>query len=66
MAFWQQRGKLAADMTPGLRTLALYLAAGAAYITLGVFFPRFILSWVEGASFLLLAVWLVPALFGRR
>jgi len=53
-------------MPSGLRTLALYLAGGAAYITLGVFFPRFLLSWVEGASFLLLTVWLVPALFGRR
>lgn len=45
------------------RTLALYLAAGAAYVTLGVFYPRFLLSWVEGAGFLLLAVWIIPALF---
>jgi hypothetical protein len=53
-------------MTTGLRTLALYLAAGAAYITLGIFFPRVLLSWVEGAGFLLLAVWLLPALAGLR
>ena len=53
-------------MTPGQRALALYLAAGAAYVTLGVFFPRLLLSWVEGAGFLLLAVWLLPALIGLR
>ena len=52
-------------MTPGLRTFAIYAVSAACYITLGVFFPRFVLSWVEGASFLLLAVWLVPALIGR-
>ncbi len=53
-------------MTAGQRTLLLYLAAAAAYIMLGVFFPRLLLSWVEGAGFLLLAVWLLPALIGRR
>ena len=52
-------------MTPGLRTLAVYAVSGACYITLGVFFPRFVLSWVEGASFLLLTVWLIPMLIGR-
>ena len=49
----------------GLRTLALYVVAMVVYITLGVFFPRTILSWVEGASFLLLAVWIIPALLLR-
>ena len=49
-------------MTSGARTLALYLAAGAVYVTLGVFFPRVLLSWVEGTGYLLLAVWLLPAL----
>ncbi len=53
-------------MTPGLRTLVLYLAAAAVYITLGVFFPQVLLSWIEGAGFLLLAVWLLPALIGLR
>jgi len=49
-------------MSRGLVVLALYLLAVVVYITLGVFFPRVLLSWVEGAGFLLLAVWIVPAL----
>ena len=53
-------------MSSGLATLLLYLAAAAVYITLGVFFPRILLSWVEGAGFLLLAVWVIPALFRLR
>jgi hypothetical protein len=53
-------------MKAGQRTLALYLLVAAAYITLGVFVPRFLLSWVEGAGALLLGVWLVPALLRRR
>ncbi len=43
-------------------TLVLYLAAAVAYVTLGVFFPRVLFSWVEGAGFLLFAVWVLPAL----
>ena len=46
---------------PTVRALALYLAAAAAYIALGVANPDFILSWPEGAAFLLLAVWVGPA-----
>ncbi|MBI4570903.1 MAG: hypothetical protein HY723_03050 [Chloroflexi bacterium] len=46
----------------GVLALALYVLAGAVYVTLGVFFPRVLLSWVEGAGFLLLVVWLLPAL----
>jgi hypothetical protein len=46
----------------GVLALALYVLAGTVFITLGVFFPRVLLSWVEGAGFLLLAVWLLPAL----
>lgn len=49
----------------GWLTLALYVAAGAAYITISVFFPRAILSWVEGAGFLLLAVVVLPLLVAR-
>jgi len=45
--------------------LALYLAAGVAYVVLGVIEPSFLLSWVEGAAFLLLAVWIVPAVVRR-
>ena len=49
-------------LTRGPVALVLYLIAGAVYVTLGVFFPRILLSWVEGAGFLLVAVWALPAL----
>jgi putative Ca2+/H+ antiporter (TMEM165/GDT1 family) len=52
-------------MMAGRSALALYLAAAVIYVTLGMFFPRTILSWVEGAAFLLLAVWIVPAIVMR-
>ena len=52
-------------MSEGRRTLALYLAAAAAYITLGVLVPEALLTWPAGAGFLLLAVWLLPALLRR-
>jgi hypothetical protein len=52
-------------MTPGLRTLAVYVAAGASYITLSVFFPRLILSWVEGAAVLLLVFLVIPYVYDR-
>jgi hypothetical protein len=52
-------------MTFDRATLALYSVAGAAYVFVSVLEPRFILSWVEGAGFLLLAVWLAPALWRR-
>lgn len=48
-----------------MKELTLYLAAGAAYIALGVAFPSLLLSWVEGAAFLLAAVWLLPAVVRR-
>lgn len=48
------------------RELALYVAAGVVYIALGVAIPELLFSWIEGAVFLLLAVWILPALVGRR
>jgi len=45
--------------------LILYVAAGAAYITLGVFVKQALALWIEGAAFLLLTVWLLPALVRR-
>lgn len=48
-----------------MRELALYLAAGVTYIVLGVAFPDLLWSWLEGAAFLLLAVWLLPTLARR-
>ena len=52
-------------MTDRRRTLALYLFAGIAYIALGVFVPTMLLSWPLGAGFLLLVVWILPALVHR-
>ena len=45
--------------------LLLYLAVGTAYVALGVAFPEVLFSWVEGAAFLLLGVWILPALVRR-
>lgn len=48
-----------------MKELTLYLVAAALYIALGVAYPSLLFSWVEGAAFLLLAVWIVPS-FVRR
>jgi hypothetical protein len=48
-----------------VRELQLYIAAGVAYISLGLVWPDLLLSWVEGAGFLLLVVWILPALVRR-
>ncbi len=45
--------------------LILYGTAGVAYITLGIFVKQALALWIEGAAFLLLAVWLLPALISR-
>lgn len=45
--------------------MLLYLIAGAVYIGLGVAFPVLLYSWVVGAGYLLLAVWVLPALWKR-
>jgi len=65
LVFSGRRAKLAAGMSPGLRTFAVYAVSGAGYITLSVFFPRFILSWVEGAAVLLLVFLVLPFVFNR-
>jgi len=49
----------------GASELALYLAAGAAYITIGVFVTEILRSWIVGFGFLILCVWGLPALAGR-
>jgi hypothetical protein len=48
-----------------VRELALYVGAGLAYVLLGVAVPELLFSWIEGAVFLLLAVWVLPALLER-
>lgn len=48
-----------------MKELALYLVAAALYIALGVAYPSLLLSWVEGTAFLLLVVWIAPAVVRR-
>jgi hypothetical protein len=48
-----------------VRELTLYLAAGAVYVALGLAVPELLFSWIEGAVFLLIAVWVLPALWER-
>jgi hypothetical protein len=48
-----------------MRELALYVAAGVAYVALGIAVPELLFSWVEGAAFLLIAVLVLPALVER-
>ena len=47
----------------GYGTLAAYIATGLAYVALGVFFPRAVLSWVEGAAVLILVFGLAPFVY---
>ena len=47
------------------RTLVPYLIAATLYIALGVWEPRFLLSWAEGILFLFFVVWAAPALWRR-
>jgi hypothetical protein len=49
----------------GRSELVLYLAVAAAYIAVGAVAPELIWSWVEGTAFLLLGVWVLPALVRR-
>jgi hypothetical protein len=50
---------------PARKTLLGYLAAAAVYIALGVIVPELLLAWIVGVAYLLVAVWLVPALARR-
>ena len=49
----------------GRRELLLYLLVGAAYVGLGVAFQEILLSYFVGVAFLLLGVWLLPAVYRR-
>jgi hypothetical protein len=46
----------------GRRELALYLAAGALYVAVGVAFPEFLFSWAVGTGYVVLCVAVLPAL----
>ena len=45
--------------------LVWYLLAGVVYVAIGVAFPDFLFSWVTAAAYLLLVMWLLPALVRR-
>lgn len=47
------------------RDLVLYLIAAAIYITIGVFFLEFMLASVVALGYLLIVVWILPALYRR-
>jgi hypothetical protein len=49
----------------GRRELLLYVAAGVAYVVLGVAFPELLFAWVVGVGFLLVCVVVLPALASR-
>lgn len=49
-----------------MRTLALYVAAGVAYVAIGVAFPDFLYSSVVAAAYLVVAVWVIPEAIRRR
>jgi hypothetical protein len=46
----------------GRRELALYIAAGIAYMAIGVAVPEFMFTWVVAAGYIILCVVLLPAL----
>jgi hypothetical protein len=49
----------------GRRELLLYIAAGVAYVAIGVAFPEFLFAWVVAVGFLLVSVVVLPALVSR-
>jgi hypothetical protein len=57
--------RLREALAAGRRELALYLAAGAAYVALGVAFPELLFAWIVGVAFLLVSVVVLPALVDR-
>ena len=57
--------KLRDAIAGGWRELALYLAAAAVYVAVGVAKPEFLFSWVVAAGYLLLVVVALPFVIGR-
>ena len=57
--------RLREALAAGWRELALYLAAGVAYVAIGVVFPDFLFAWAVGVGFLLLCVVVLPVLVDR-
>ena len=52
-------------LAAGWRELALYLAAGVAYVAIGVAAVEFLFSWFVAAGYLLMCVVALPALVRR-
>ena len=50
---------------PDLRVFGGYCLAAAIYVAIGVAFVDFLLSFWVGVAYVLVAVWLVPALVRR-
>jgi hypothetical protein len=61
----RQLNELRETLRVGWRELALYLAAGAVYVAIGVAFPEFLFSWFVAVGYLLLCVVALPALVRR-
>ena len=57
--------KLCGALADGCRELALYLAAGAVYIAVGVAVPELLFSWVVAVGYLLFVVVALPFVVGR-
>ena len=57
--------RLREALAQGRRELALYLAAGITYVSIGVAFPELLSSWVVAAGCLLLMVAVLPFVVGR-
>ncbi len=50
---------------PSVRSVLPYAVAFVVYVALGVAVPEFMLSWPVAVAYLVLAVWVVPALLRR-
>jgi hypothetical protein len=57
--------KLRDALADGRRELALYLAAGAVYVAVGVAVPELLFSWVVAVGYLLFVVVALPFFVGR-
>lgn len=52
-------------LTAGRGELAMYLAAGAVYVAIGVAVPEFLFSWAVAAGYLVLCLVVLPAVVKR-
>jgi hypothetical protein len=52
-------------LADGWRELALYVAAGVAYVAIGVAAVEFLFTWIVAAGYLLVTVVLLPFAVGR-